>query len=120
MEHTKTPWKDNSFRQDNIDHPAQAVWTADGESFICSTRAPHDKFTGAPSTRQAHINARHIVRCVNSHDALVAALEKSVQRIGQLCATTNTLSNKLGLGDKVRAADFTDCARAALALAKGE
>jgi hypothetical protein len=33
-------------------------------------------------------------------------LEKANQRISQLCGTVNTLSNKLGLGDKVRAEDF--------------
>ena len=48
------------------------------------------------------------------NERLRAALEKSVQHIEQLCRTTNTLSNKLELGDKVRAVDFTDVARAAL------
>jgi hypothetical protein len=81
MEHTPTPWRANNFRQDNIDHPACAVWTEDGENFICSTRAPEGAKKGAPSTRQAHINAIHIARCVNSHDALVAALEWALSQI---------------------------------------
>ena len=47
-------------------------------------------------------------------DALIKALEKSAQRIDQLCSTVNILSNHLGLGNKVRADDFNDVAREAL------
>lgn len=51
---------------------------------------------------------------------LAEALQKSEQRIEQLCSTCNTLSNHAGLGNKVRSDDFTDIARAALAKYKGE
>jgi hypothetical protein len=61
-----------------------------------------------------------IVRAVNSFDAMREALEKSKQRIIQLADTTNFLSNKLGLGRKVRAEYFYDIVDEALALAKGE
>lgn len=65
-------------------------------------------------------NAAFIVRAVNSHAELVGALHKAEQRIEQLCSTVNTLSNAQGLGNKVRADDFTDVIRAALSRAKGE
>jgi hypothetical protein len=39
-------------------------------------------------------------------DGIKAALGKSQQHITQLCHTVNTLSNQLGLGDKVRVDDF--------------
>lgn len=42
-------------------------------------------------------------------------MKRAEQRIVQLCETANTLSNKLGLGDKVRAEHFADELRAALA-----
>ena len=66
-----------------------------------------------------HGNAEFAHHACNSHYELLAALEKSEQRIIQLCGTVNTLSAKLGLGQKVRADDFADVARAAIAKAKG-
>jgi hypothetical protein len=52
-------------------------------------------------------------------DEMLTALEKSEQRIKQLCETVNTYSNMLNLGDKVKTEHFTDTTRAAIAKAKG-
>lgn len=61
----------------------------------------------------ALVNAKHIVRCVNSHDALVEALEN-----------VTLLLNDPGVGDidewKRDCKEWTHNARAALNLAKGE
>lgn len=54
-------------------------------------------------SRTDRANASHIVRCVNSHDALVAALENLVE--------THDLGEAMH-------AEFWDIARAALAAAK--
>lgn len=53
-------------------------------------------------------------RIMASAPDLLAALEKSEQRIVQLCDIINVLSPR-----KVRAEDFADQARAAIAKAKG-
>lgn len=50
-------------------------------------------------------------------------LFKAEQHIKQLCGMVNTYSNKLGLGQKVREADFIEpihSIRAAIAKAEGE
>ena len=51
---------------------------------------------------------------------MLEACEKSISRMKQLCETVNTLSNKLGLGNKVRVDDFIDLLTSVIARAKGE
>lgn len=60
--HTKTPWR--------VDPKRQLRVMAGEDDTICST--------GCQDSLRAQweANAEHIVRCVNSHDALVKALEK--------------------------------------------
>lgn len=47
------------------------------------------------------------------------ALRQSADRIDQLCGMVNHLANKLGLGNKVNAPDWSDAARGALAVFDG-
>jgi len=71
------------------------------------------------SKSESEANAAFIVRACNNHYLMLEALEASDRAIIQLCGTANTLSEKLGLGRKVRAEDFADKARAAILKAKG-
>jgi len=108
MEHTKTPWHVGK-------KSPRFIYASDG-LYIIAQCDSMDEMTREQETA----NAAHIVRAVNAHADLISALEKSVQHMEQLASTVNTLSNKLGLGDKVRASDFTEHAKAALALVKGK
>ena len=49
---------------------------------------------------------------------ILKAAEKTIPAIEQLCNMVNTYSQKLGLGRKVRAEDFTEHLRAAIAKAR--
>lgn len=111
--HTPGPWKANDFRQDNIDHPATAVWSADGMNFICIVRA--DGKTGAPSVRQAHFNARFIA------EAPATAAERDRLRAvnAELVAALERLTNAAMTRDRTNVEDALVTARAALARAKG-
>jgi hypothetical protein len=96
MKHTPTPWHIGSkvpnfiYARDGLDIIAQC------DSANESTRA------------EENANAAHIVRCVNAHDALVAALDNllNVDRSDpDFCETVERYERQ---------------ARAALKLAKGE
>lgn len=70
VKHTKTPWQvgperenDTSARLFSGSRYIGAVWNSD------------------ENINQARANAEHIVRCVNAHDALVAALRDCVREI---------------------------------------
>lgn len=75
MSHTKTPWiyKDRVIKSSNF-----GGWHAfvqdDGRETSILKVIGTDKDT-------VRTNAAHIVRCVNSHEALVQALEKSIETI---------------------------------------
>ncbi len=58
------------------------------------------------SPEQAAERLEKIVRAMNAINPRVKALIKSKQNIEQLCDMVNTYSNKLGLGDKVKAEYF--------------
>jgi hypothetical protein len=98
MKHTPTPWQIGSkvpnfiYARDGLDIIAQC------DSWNESTRA------------EENANAAHIVRCVNAHDALVAALE--------LC--DGYLTDAMRLREHARTREVWESARAALKLAKGE
>lgn len=47
------------------------------------------------------------------------ALKQDIDRINQLCAMVNHFADKLGLGKKVNAEDWTDNAEAMLKSVKG-
>tara|TARA_R110000868_G_scaffold151523_2_gene376051 strand:+ start:499 stop:807 length:309 start_codon:yes stop_codon:yes gene_type:complete len=102
MTHTKTPWQ------------VAAQGKIEGLNFAgCRVKSivqHSDSAAGSITTTVAEIigedDAAHIVRCVNSHDALVAALELVLEyRVPKI----NPLSDAAILS-----------ARAALALARGE
>jgi hypothetical protein len=61
--------------------------------------------------------AREIVRLDEANASLLAACKKDAERIQALCRMVNGLAGRLGLGNKVRAEDWDDLARAALAKA---
>ena len=61
---------------------------------------------------EQHANAAHIVRCVNSHDALIKALKDMLRAVND-CIEDGSLD-----ADAVKKHDSTIQARAALALAK--
>lgn len=62
--------------------------------------------------------AGEILRRYSSHAALVEALERQIKHTDQLAGMVNRFADRLGLGKKVNAEDWTDQARAALQLAK--
>jgi hypothetical protein len=51
--------------------------------------------------------------------AMLAALKSADQEITQLCSTVNTCAARAGLGRKVRAEDWGEKVRAAIAQATG-
>jgi hypothetical protein len=107
--HTPAPWELYS------PHPSEQYVdqiSGDGEHRKPIFRIHHDDDITQP---EAEANARLIAAA----PALLGALVKSEQRINQLCDLVNTLSNKLGLGDKVRKEHYNDLANAAMAKAKG-
>lgn len=76
--HTPTPWQ-------NGEHSVY-VWSKDGNVCACGhpTASPQVRYTEAGCGDGLHAavdNARHIVRCVNSHDDLLAALQKCVAEL---------------------------------------
>ena len=91
--HTKTPWKICSRNARNI----RTTTTAGNLIATCCLAG------GLPAA-----NAAHIVRCVNSHEALVEALENLTEY-----SVPGALSTK-------QYQEFLVDAHAALALAKGE
>lgn len=98
-QHTATPW--------NVVNESNGTFIDSKIGRIASLES------GYQTMRDA--NAAHIVKCVNSFDDLVNALQRSIKRTEQLCGICNTLSNQLDLGNKVYAEDFTAIARYALA-----
>lgn len=65
-EHTKTPWI--------IDpHYPTTIWDAD-EIFVATTESTSRTSVGLDYSKE-HERARHIVQAVNSHEALIEALE---------------------------------------------
>lgn len=76
--HTPTPWADPRF-----DGAPGSIWTTDGSKQIasCDWRDAEGNNTCAEladSMDERRANAAHIVRCVNAHDALVAAAERLI------------------------------------------
>lgn len=71
MSHTPTPWKIGLNPGPMIYATKQGVQVADLTFDVVSER---------------HANALHIVKCVNSHDSLIAALESFVTQATKLSA----------------------------------
>jgi len=61
--HTPAPWMPGKFNQ---------LYGSDGKAVVCYGLNVSHNMTGDDPVAKA--NAAHIVRCVNSHDALVKAL----------------------------------------------
>ncbi len=110
--HTKTPWSApegmgfaGGCPYTGIDSPEGAVaWV------LCSSRIP---VTGEDRENPWEANAALIVRAVNSHDALVRALEEIAEGAGPF--SRDPLTHAENCID-----DMKERARAALALARGE
>ena len=88
QKHSPTPWKQTCF-------------------LITSSTGSHVTHTGMgnlPPSRssESEANAAHIVKCVNSHDALVAALMRC----------TTEMSSALDLIDETRIAGFVQALEA--------
>ena len=92
--HTATPW---SVDPEN----ARKVIGADG-SFVADCNGLADEDCDAA-------NAAHIVRCVNSHDALVSALQSA-----------EMVFREAGIGIQARGEYKQVCDALALAAAKGD
>jgi hypothetical protein len=80
--HTPTPWSTGIYGRISGDHQHLGMHGAVC-TFVATCKDPdigqdrqnwENRETWAP---KAEANAAHIVRCVNSHDALVAALEEA-------------------------------------------
>jgi hypothetical protein len=97
MEHTKTPWHIGIFSELRISG-------ADGIGI-----AQLSEISPRRDYNESVANAAHIVRCVNAHDALVAALEQ--------CLPYVDLYRRMALGEGNVAALNS---RAALKLARCE
>lgn len=71
MKHTPTPW---SIGNDKYKRPTYIKGTVNGNyQRICQTLS-----TPSTNTSEQRIaNAAHIVKCVNAHDGLVAALKQA-------------------------------------------
>jgi hypothetical protein len=95
MAHTVTPWR-----------VGKTSCIIGGDSNLIA----HTERSGLSGALN-HTNAHHIVRCVNAHEALVAALEQCERTLSDLPSTKTA-------GTRTRNA--FDAARAALKLAKGE
>lgn len=98
---------------DNTEHSPTPWYIRDG---VVVTSEPADrdgKFVGdcpllSTCPRQS-ANFQYVVRCVNAHDTLVAALESGISAIESLVSLGRVPANNAGLRDM----------RAALASAKG-
>lgn len=92
-QHTPTPWQ---------------LFDTDSRYILDANRCTVAECGGADNSEHAITNAAHIVACVNSHDALVAACE----RINTWLMAPAT--------DRATIEEMQQVVRAALALAKGE
>jgi len=102
--HTPTPWSRNI----NARYPIYAQHTREDVRHICSI-VPGNSTTA----EEKEANLRFIVKAVNAHDLLVAALVKAEQRIVELCGIANVLDKQLGgKGKKARAEDYAEEVRA--------
>lgn len=88
MTHTPAPWKFENLNQELEYDPSYEV-TAPSFMFVSETRKDFINtlfddtcyYPTAPSKE----DAEHIVRCVNSHDELIAALEDAEPLIWDAC-----------------------------------
>jgi hypothetical protein len=116
MAHTPTPWHVQTGRP--FDYPSPSgnrpnhciIGVGDGR---LSNPFHHVADAGIAESDEVQANARLIVRAVNSHAALVEALENYMSQFGQALA-----AHGITLGPEQREAD--EKARAALALAQKE
>lgn len=124
--HTPTPW--NLHRA--YDGEPLAVERENGNAFVSAQLviARDEKiiaevvFRGGLNGGWPHVdsmeefraNAAFIVRAVNNHEALVAALERQIAHTEQLANMNNHFAAKLGIGKKVNVEDWTDRARSAI------
>jgi hypothetical protein len=90
---TPRPWKITDTDGD-LYISAPNVTIADCTSWSANTGQPN-----CPESDESHANAELIVRAVNSHDALVEALEKSVGRLNKTAPCPHdSLDTRLGSG----------------------
>ena len=104
--HTSTPWE--RYEEDVI--------AAGGGTDIARCW----KYTGGPETKshsEAIANATHIVRCVNAHNDLVAALTAILANLTVLTLLDGG-TYRLGSSDGMTARQIVENARAALAKAQ--
>ena len=78
--HTPTPWAHNGYTARGEYHKACAVWTADDETFICSTTRGKMRMYDADSSETKDANAKFIVRACNAHDELLALVRDALER----------------------------------------
>jgi hypothetical protein len=84
--HTPTPWH---IRNANTDSPVIAY--SDGE--ICSY-VLHESLIAEEHGGTALDNARYIVRCVNAHAELVAALREANKALRDVVTTKDAFTEK--------------------------
>lgn len=109
MTHTPGPWKANNIKTDPTDL-ACAIWDKKGEIPICTGSFSVGKYNEVDAETM-HANMQHIVHCVNTHAALVEALEAMVEEKADYMRINH-------LGDP-EATHTIQIARKALAAAKG-
>ncbi len=82
MSHTPTPWK---YTQESIDPEWAIVTDASGHIIANVNSETGPDIPPLVSTKMPRdANAAHIVRCVNNHDALLAALKGLIGECGDL------------------------------------
>lgn len=102
-EHTPTPWHTGG-------NGGLIVFASDGYAVANAT-----VFHGKQEDGESAANSRYIVRAVNSHAALVAAVEGILEKMNEIPDYPDGCQK-----DRVFAEFEFDALRAALALAKGE
>ena len=87
--HTETPWQQGEKLGGN---PLE-IWSASGKHVVQVTKSPFGPYPDGP---EAFHNAAFIVRAVNSHDDLVAALKEARKAIhhAQASATIPSFYNE--------------------------
>jgi hypothetical protein len=87
-DHTPTPWSVNGFDPHIITalRSPGAAWGL--ENRLATLDVGHPDEEGA--REMALKNARHIVKCVNAHDGLVAVLKDLLEEAGEILGELNS------------------------------
>lgn len=105
-EHTPTPWRTNGATVEDL----HGLAVAD---------AVHE-YPNAESRAIGHANAAFIVRAVNSHAALVAALVRAVEALREARRWIGTLDDDIALGSGMPDRLASEIQQARVVLAKLE